>query len=189
MGRKRKLVILLGSPRKRGNSATLAGAAAAAAKKARADVESVYINGLDIRACQGCDGCQRKGGRGCVQNDDMRSLYPKLLAADALLFAGPVYWFNVSAQTKLFLDRLYALGSSRGHALKGKRIGLILTYADADPFRSGAVNALRTFQDAFAYIGAGIVGMVFGSAWKAGEVRRNAKLMGEARALGRDLCA
>jgi hypothetical protein len=64
-----------------------------------------------------------------------------------------------------------------------------LVYAGEDPFVSGAVNALRTFQDALGFIGAQIVGMVYGSAWKAGEVRKNSALMEEARRLGLKLAS
>jgi hypothetical protein len=72
---------------------------------------------------------------------------------------------------------------------KGKRIGIVLTSADDDPRASGRVNAMRAFQDAFAYVGAPIAGMVHGSADKAGAVRRNKALMSEAYALGRTLAA
>ena len=67
------------------------------------------------------------------------------------------------------MDRLYAFGAEGYKPLKGKRIGIILTYGDADPFTSGAVNALRSFQDAFAYVGAPIKGMVYGT---RGQARR-----------------
>ncbi|MCA2003044.1 MAG: NAD(P)H-dependent oxidoreductase, partial [Chloroflexi bacterium] len=75
------VLILMGSPRERGNSAALARRAAAGAEAAGAKVESVYLHGLDIRACDGCDLCE--GGNGCVVNDDMQDLYPKVAAADA----------------------------------------------------------------------------------------------------------
>ncbi len=83
------------------------------------------------------------------------------------------------------MDRLYALGSMEGYGLRGKRIGMILTYADEDPFKSGAVNALRAFQDSFRYVGAVIVDMVYGAGSKAGEVRSNSELMPRAAALGK----
>jgi multimeric flavodoxin WrbA len=102
------------------------------------------------------------------------------------VIASPVYWFTVSAQTKLFMDRLYALagGSPWRHALEGKKIGIVLTYGDTDPFNSGAVNALRTFQDAFNYIGAEIVGMVYGSADNAGDILNHQNVVADAKLLG-----
>ena len=179
----------MGSPRKEGNSTILAERAARGAKRAGAQVESFYLNGMNIRPCQACESCRKKGSPGCIQEDDMRVLYPKLRAADAIILAGPVYWFTIGAQTKLLMDRLYALGSDEGYELAGKRIGIILTYADADPFSSGAVNALRAFQDAFAFVGAEIAGMVYGSAAKEGEVRSDRELMAKAYELGKQLGA
>ena len=89
----RKLLILKGSPREKGNSNVLADRAAAGALEAGAEVESVYLHGLDIRPCDGCDLC-KENGEFCVIDDDMQSLYPKLLEADAMLLASPIYWFT-----------------------------------------------------------------------------------------------
>ena len=189
MARKKpkKVVVLLGSPRKKGNSAILASRVIAGAKAAGAEVESFYLHGMHIQPCNACDACKKHIDTDCVLDDDMRPLYPKLRAADALVIASPIYWFTVSAQTKLFMDRCYALGGPQGNALKGKRIGIALTYADPDPFISGAVNALRMFQDGFRYIGADLVGMVYGSAWHAGEIKADKALLRQARELGKQL--
>ena len=185
----KKVIIVLGSPRKKGNSATLAKKIAQAAKAAGADVETFYLHGMKIRPCTACDACKKDIKTDCVIDDDMRPLYPKLRAADALVIASPIYWFTVSAQTKLFMDRCYALGDSRDYALAGKRIGIVLTYADPDPFVSGAGNALRMFQDACRYTGMELVGSVYGTAWKAGEIKANKALLKQARELGKALVA
>ena len=103
------------------------------------------------------------------------------------MIASPIYWFTMSAQTKLFMDRLYAFIGPSGWGLAGKRIGIALAYADPDPFVSGAGNALRTFQDAFRHVGAPIVGMVYGRARAAGEIAGNAALVQEAFELGKAL--
>ena len=184
-----KLLVLASSPRPKGNSTILAAEAARGAKDAGAEVKTFRLAKMNIGPCLGCDGCRKTNAAGCVQKDDMRTLNMELRAADAVLIASPVYWFTMSAQVKLFMDRLYAFGAESYRPLKGKRIGIILTYGDADPFASGAVNALRSFQDAFAYVGAPIKGMVYGSADKPGEVRANKTLMKDAYALGRTLAA
>ena len=183
----RKIVIAVGSPRKRGNSSTLASQVASGAKAAGAQVETFYLHGMNIKPCTACNACRKKKARGCVIRDAMQPLYPKIRAADAIVIASPVYWFTVSAQTKLFMDRWYALGGDDGYELAGKKFAVVLAYADADPFASGAVNALRTFQDAFNFIGAELVGTVYGSAWKAGEIKKNKALMDSAYELGRKL--
>jgi len=185
--KQRKVLVFMGSPRARGNSTILAEQAAEGAGKAGAEVEMFRLAKMNIGPCLACEGCRKKGAAGCVQKDDMKPVYAKLRAADALIIAGPVYWFSISAQVKLFLDRLYAFGAEDYRPLKGKRIGVILTYGDSDPFTSGAVNALRSFQDAAAFVGAKIEGLVFGSGDKAGDVKSNAALMEDAAELGRIL--
>jgi multimeric flavodoxin WrbA len=185
----KKILVLMGSPRPKGNSTILATEAARGAKDAGAEVETIRLAKLKIGPCAACDGCRKPEANGCVRKDDMTPLYDKLRAADAILIAGPVYWFSISAQVKLFMDRFYAFGAENYKPLKGKRIGLILTYADADKAVSGAENAIASFKDAFAYVKAPIIGIVHGSADKAGEVRANNALMAKARALGRKIGA
>jgi len=184
----KNILILKGSPRERGNSAALADQAAAGAKAAGAQVEAVYLHGMDIRPCDACDLCVEKRA-GCVIEDDMQLLYPKLLQADAILIASPVYWFTFSAQTKLCIDRWYAMETPKGNALAGKRIGIILTYADTDPYTSGGINAIRTFQDMFRYIRAEIVGFVYGTASNVGDVEKQPALMERAYQLGQQMAS
>jgi multimeric flavodoxin WrbA len=184
---KKKVIVALGSPRKKGNSAVLAGRVMEGVESAGGSGESFFLQGMDIKPCTACDACLESMDRFCIIDDDMKPLYLKILEAGALVFASPVYWFSLSAQTKLFMDRLYAFLGPEGNSLKGKRIGILLTYGDVDPFASGAVNALRTFQDAFAYVGAPIVGTVYGSANEAGEIAQNEALLAEAYELGRKL--
>ena len=183
----RKIVIAMGSPRKEGNSAALAGQVAAGAEAKGAEVDSFFLHGMDIQPCDACDSCRADSASDCVVEDEMQEIYPKLRQADAVVIASPIYCATVSAQTKLFMDRCYALGGPQGHGLAGKQIGIVLAYADPDPFVSGAVNALRTFQDAYQYVGAEIVGMVYGTADAAGEIRKNQELMDQAYSLGEKL--
>jgi len=99
-----------------------------------------------------------------------------------------MYWFTFSAQAKLFIDRaFFAMNGPEGHALKGKPIGLIMTYGDSDPFSSGAVNALRAFQDICRFIDAPVAGMVYGSATGAGDIQKQPDLLQQAYQLGQKL--
>ena len=184
----RNTLILLGSPRRKGNSATLVEQVERGISAEGGAYDTVYLNGLKIRPCQGCEKCQRKDSAGCAINDDMQSLYPKINEATSLVIASPVYWFNVSAQTKILLDRCYAIwvGGNR-KTFEGRRFALILTFEDTDPFSSGAVNAIRSFQDVCRYLDARIEGMVYGSAGKAGEIAGNQALMRQAYSLGQRL--
>jgi multimeric flavodoxin WrbA len=183
----KKVLVLLGSPRKKGNSAILAERIAKGAKSVGAEVEILFIHKMRIAPCKSCYICQKPDSKGCSINDDMQSIYKKLLESDAWVIASPVYWFAMSAQTKLWMDRCFALLPHAKKAFANKRIAIAMSYGDSDAFKSGCVNALRTFQDAYAYVGAKIVGMVYGSAMNAGEIKINEALMKEAEELGKQL--
>ena len=185
----KKVLVLLGSPRKKGNSAILADRIAKGAKAAGAKVETVFLHDLKIAPCNSCYACQKEKSKGCAIKDAMQDLYPKLLAADAWVIASPVYWFTMSAQMKIFMDRCFALLASGQDVFAGKRIAIAMSYGDADPFSSGCVNALRTFQDAFNYTRAKIVGMVYGTASNPGDVQNQPSLLEQAYELGRKLGA
>lgn len=182
-----KVLVIHGSPRKKGNSAILGGEIAAGAQAAGAQVETVYLHGLDISPCQSCYACQKPDSKGCAIDDDMQGIYHKLVDSQAWVIASPVYWFNMSAQTKIFMDRCFALTAYDKKAFLRKKIGVAMTYGDADPFVSGCVNALRCFGDAFKYVGAKLVGSVYGSANDAGEIAANEELLKAARELGEKL--
>jgi multimeric flavodoxin WrbA len=183
----KRVLVILGSPRRKGNSSILAARISRGAKSAGAEVETLFLQALKISPCRGCDTCQKRGSKGCAIEDDMQRIYPKLIRSDAWVIASPVYWFNMSAQTKMFMDRCYALTAYAKNPFAGKRIAIAMSYGDVDPVRSGCVNALRAFQDAFRYTGSKIVGMVYGSAMKAGEIADNKTLMQEAEELGKRL--
>ncbi len=183
----KKLLIVVAGPRPKGNSAALAEEAARGAAAAGAEVKVVRLSEMAMGPCRACDLCRRPGGRGCVQDDDIKALRDAIRDADGLLIATPVYWFTMSAQAKIFMDRLYVFGDKKYREMKGKRIGLILASGDTDPQTSGAVNAMHAFQDAFAYLGAPIAGMVFCGGGKIGAAGKNKVLMEEAFVLGRSL--
>jgi multimeric flavodoxin WrbA len=182
----RKVLILKGSPREQGNSAALADRVAAGAAEAGCDVERISLQSMDIRACDGCDLC-RETGQFCVIEDDMQALYPKLVDADVLVLASPVYWFTFSAQLKLCIDRWYGLWSVQHDAFRGKQVGIVLAYGDTDLYTSGGINAIHTFESMFRFLEAPIAGMVYGTASDPGDVQKNPELMKAAYELGKKL--
>jgi multimeric flavodoxin WrbA len=182
----KKILILKGSPRERGNSSVLADQVAAGARAAGAGFESIYLHGLDIRPCDACDLCAQPGAI-CVIEDDMQSLYPKIKAADAIVLATPVYWFTISAQLKLCIDRWYGFQSSNWQELRGKQFALVLTYGDTDLYTSGGINAIHTFESMCHYLNAEVVGMVYGTANDIGDMEKQPGLMDQAYKLGQKL--
>lgn len=185
----KKLLIIKGSPRLKGNSSTLADQAAEAARLKGVLVECFDLQKLHIEPCNACDYCQRVEEYVCNTDDDMQTLYPKLIDCDSLLIASPIYWFTMSAQTKLFLDRMYCLQSSSGLKFKDKKIGIILVYGDEDPYLSGGMNAINTYRDAFRYMKCEIVDIVHGTLSDVGDAQKDHGLMEQARKLGEKLAS
>ena len=184
----KRFLVISSSPRKDANSDILADQVIAGAKARGAHVEKVRLAGLKIGYCIACEACQKSPDTFCVQKDDMKDLYPKILKADVLVFASPIYWFAVSGQMKVFLDRTYALGGAGNWtALKGKKAACLFTYADPNPLESGVVNAFRMFQDAFGFLGVEITDCVHAACQDQGEVRKNKAMMEAARAVGEKL--
>jgi multimeric flavodoxin WrbA len=185
----KKVLIVMASPRPRGNSTVLAEEAARGAREAGAEVRTVRLSELRFGPCRACGACRKPGARGCVQNDDLKALRPEIASADALLIASPVYWFTMSGQAKLFMDRLYVFGAKGYRELKGKRVGAILASGDTGLRTSGAGNAGDALKDACAYLGAPFAGLVHAGGGRAGAAAKNKALMKKALALGRALAA
>jgi len=183
----RQVVVVVGSPRAEGACAALAEQVQAGARAAGAAVARYDLHGLNIQPCTACDVCQAATDDDCFIQDDLQPIYQVLRRADALVLVSPIYWFSFSAQTKLFIDRaFYGLQGPQGNALRGKSLGLVLAYGDSDPFTSGAVNALRSFQDMCRYVKADLAGFVYGSSG-GGAMRDQPAVLDQARRLGEKL--
>ncbi len=102
----KKLVCIFGSPRNDGNSDILLNNAIKGAETSGVYVEKVIIRDLKIAPCNSCGGCREKGV--CVIDDDMQRIYSKLVDADGIIVASPIYFMGVSAQLKAFIDRCQA---------------------------------------------------------------------------------
>lgn len=104
----KNIVILSGSPRKGGNTDRLVDAFVSGAKAAGKEIALFRVADLKIGGCRGCCHCFKAQGV-CIQKDDMPPILDALRKADALVFASPVYYFGVTAQLKLAVDRFFAL--------------------------------------------------------------------------------
>ena len=183
-----KILFITSSWRKGSNSSCLAAHAVEGAKSNGHTVTVVDIAQLHIGPCRACMACHKNKNGRCVQHDDMTQFYPPLEEADVLIFASPVYWFNLCGQIKQFIDRCYALAAKEMPDGKTyfsrKKIGVVLAHEGNDPFDSGGINAIRSIQDICSYTGANFVGALYGSANNEGEVADNAALLKKARAYG-----
>ena len=103
----KKIITLLGSPRANGNSAAIAGRFMETAKKYGAETKTYALNKLKFRGCQGCMMCKDKLDR-CALKDDLEPVLDDIRDADALVLATPVYFADITAQMKMFMDRTYS---------------------------------------------------------------------------------
>jgi len=178
------------SPRSRANSDILTDRLLEGAQANGASVVKTRLHGLAIKPCTACSACQPTIETPCVIKDDMAELVEQVRAADGLVLASPIYFLTINAQMKLFLDRLYAVfGGGNFDALQGKRMGLVLTYGAEDPFESGAINALRMFQDAATSLKMDLTGCVHAACLDPGEIESNSAALDAAFALGKKLAA
>lgn len=102
-----KILAIYGSPRREGNTSLLLKQAVAGARQAGAEVEEVVLRDLRMSPCLELYGC-KKDGR-CIIRDDFQRLYDQLLACQALMLASPIFFYTVSAHTKILMDRCQSL--------------------------------------------------------------------------------
>lgn len=98
-----KVLGLFGSPRRGGNTELLLEKALQGAESEGAEVERVYLTDYAITPCKECHGCDQTGH--CVIPDDMQKIYPKLLEADIIILASPIFFYGVTAWAKALIDR------------------------------------------------------------------------------------
>jgi len=127
----------VGSPRKKGNTAWTINKILEGAKEQGAEIKVWYFNDLDIKPCQGCFGC-KQGDMCCIINDDMQKIYDALAHADVLVLGSPIYMGQMSSQTKIFVDRLFAQYNPRfsPHFRErsiAKKIVLVFSQGNPDP--------------------------------------------------------
>jgi multimeric flavodoxin WrbA len=114
-----KVLGIMGSPRINGNTDLLLDEALKGARSKGAEVEKIIIDERKIAPCRECYGCLKDGN--CVIRDDMTGIFPRLLAADVIIIATPIFFYTVSAQLMLLVSRCQALWA-RKYVLKNLNI-------------------------------------------------------------------
>ncbi len=175
----KNILILSGSPRKGGNSDLLCDEFLRGAQEAGHDVEKVRVAEKKIAPCSGCCYCQNHDGA-CAHRDDMADLLQKMIDADVLVLASPVYFYSINAQLKAVIDRTVA----RWLEVKDKEFYYIATMAD-EP-KASADTTLACFRGyADCVEGAVEKGVIIGSGvYEPGKVK-DTSAMKEAYEMGR----
>ena len=157
------ILILSGSPRMGGNSDLLCDEFAKGAQEAGHQVEKIRVQEQKIGPCLACYGCRGTGV--CVQKDDMASILEKMVAADVLVLATPVYFYSMDGQLKTLIDRTLP----RYTEIRNKEVWFIATAAAGKGAMERTIDALRGFTDCLP--GAQVKGVIYGSGvYQKGEV-------------------
>ncbi len=115
----KKIVILNGSPRRKGNTSALVKAFTEGAESSGNTVTEFFLDGMKIHGCKGCFGGHSSRECPCVQKDDMGKIYPAVKECDVIILASPLYYWNMSGQIRTAVDRLFALEEGDGNLLRG----------------------------------------------------------------------
>ncbi len=189
----KRVLILVGSPRRNGNSASLGEAAAIGCKATGHEVTVRFVDDFITSFLRDCRTCRLPNGE-CAIGDKYRALFfNDFLPAHGVIFCSPVYWYGLSAQMKAFFDRTfcYYAASYPGSAkviesMSCKRIGLIL--ASEETYPGASLGIIHQIQEYARYTKSEFVGMVRGVGNSRGEVKNDPDSpLFAAEKLGRDL--
>lgn len=173
----KKVLILSGSPRKGGNSDILCDEFMKGAEESGNTVEKIRVAEKKIGYCRGCYACKRTGI--CAIKDDMAEILQKMIDADVIVLASPVYFYSIDAQLKAVIDRTVA----RWLEVKNKEFYYIMTAADGE--KESLETTLACFRGyADCVEGAKEIGVIYGTGvYEKGEVKAT-KAMKEAYEIG-----
>ena len=159
-----KILVITGSPRKNGNSNTLADNFIKGAQEAGHNVVRFDSAFKNVHPCIACNKCGMNGK--CVFKDDFEFIRDNIIDADAVIFATPMYYFGISAQIKAVIDRFYAIN---GQIHTPKKSALIMTYADTSSKEAQPI--ISHYETLLNYLGWSDSGKVIASGvWTEGDV-------------------
>lgn len=176
-----KIVGILGSERKGGNTEVLLDVALEEAQKNGVLTDKVPLRDKSIAPCDGCLGCTKTGK--CVIEDDAQEIYQKMLESEGIIWATPVYFWSMSGQTKTLMDRTYALLFPKLQ-LTNKIGGLILVAGTR-----GCMNTANAFHMYFNYNHMFFAEFAFGYAREKGEIKKNAFVINMAKEMVHQMIA
>lgn len=182
----RKLAVILGSPRKGGNSEKLAEALIKGASEAGYTAQTVRMHGLKVGGCIDCRRCWSNGSH-CFLNDDMKQVYAVLDDADVVVFATPLYFYSWAAQIKVVWDRLlpYFHENSKVN-VKGRKAVLLATAGDTEDTCFAGLK--KSFELACGYCKWDIAGeLCVADVYPVGAVDAKPEALKKAEEIGKSL--
>lgn len=177
----KNVLIISASPRKHGNSDILCDRFMQGAQESGHKTEKIFLAEKNIGYCRGCGVCNT--AHKCVQKDDMAEILDKMINADIIVLATPVYFYTMDGQMKTFIDRTVP----RYTEISNKDFYYIMTAADSDKASlERTVESFRGFTED-CLTGAREAGIIYGTgAWQIGEIKETAAY-NEAYEMGKNI--
>jgi len=177
-----KLLAIIGSPRLKGNTNYLVDQALEEAAKLGAQTEKLILSQYEVNPCLGHEDCASFNS--CQQKDDAGWILDRFSKADGVILATPVYYYNLSAQMKTFIDRNYFL-YKHGRKSQARAVGIIIV-AEVEGIED-TLHTLKQFIDESFNVREDRLFIACGYANKPGDAKNNLPLVEEARKLGRQM--
>jgi len=176
-----KILAIVGSPRLKGNTNYLVDQALEEAEKLGAQTEKIVLSQYEVNPCLGHDNCA--SFESCLQKDDACWILDRFRKADGVILATPVYYYNVTAQMKAFIDRNYFL-YKHDQKYRAKAVGIIIV-AEKEAIED-TLHTLRQFTDEFS-VEKNRIFITCGYASRIEDVKNDLPLLEDARKLGKQM--
>ncbi|TFF63520.1 MAG: flavodoxin family protein [Promethearchaeota archaeon] len=180
-----KILGIMGSPRKNGNTHILISKILEGAQDSGASIEILLLGDLEIKECDGCHSCWK--GNECSKLDDMNSIFPKIIDSDVLIFGTPVYWYGPTSLIKAFLDRFVYFNCAENRE-KIKEIIAILVIPFEEENLETARPLVEMFEKSLNYLEIPLIEkFLVPGVTKRGEVAQKIKIMEKCYNIGKEL--
>ena len=177
-----KILAVVGSPRKNGNTHLLVSAILEGAEAEGASGELLLLGDLTIEECNGCHTCWQ--GKPCSKGDDMNDVYARIAESDAIIFGTPVYWYGPTALMKAFIDRFVYFNCPENRPMVRGKLAVVATpFEETDP--RAADLLLGMFDRCFDYLQMRPAGrIIVPGVGEKGAIREHPDVLEQARILG-----
>jgi multimeric flavodoxin WrbA len=178
----KRILAVMGSPRRKGNTHILVSKIIEGAKAGGAFVDELFLGDLTIRECDGCHACWK--GKECSKDDDMRAVYPAIIRSDVIIFGTPVYWYGPTALMKAFIDRFVYFNCPQNRQ-KIKGLSAVLAIPFEEDNLETASGVVEFFQKSLAYLEVKLLGQIIvPGVGEKGAIRSKNKYLQQAYNLG-----
>jgi len=181
----KKVLGIIGSPRRQGNTHILVERILSGVREGGGQAEAIFLGDLEIAECIGCHACWQD--KPCPHHDDMEDVIAKIIKSDAIVFGTPVYWYGPTALMKACIDRfVYFNGGTNRIKIRGKSALLAIPYEEEDPETAKPVEVF--FAKCFDYLEMPLVGTILApGVTKRGEIQEKKELLNRAWEWGKKL--